>query len=372
MKIAILTQPLRTNYGGILQNYALQQCLESMGNNVFTLDDIRIVKYSKWKYPLTITKRIVQRILGTSNLQPILYEHRYKCDYKEFTKYTRDFVNKHIKLYPFKNLYKDLAPSTFDVYVVGSDQIWRPDYYNIFHAFLDFTNGWKVKRIAYAVSFGKDEWMMTDKETEKCKLLACNFDAVSVREVSGIKLCGNHLGIHAIHVIDPTLLLSKEDYSSLVDMNKTKKSEGTMFVHILDKSKEKSILISQLSKMYHATPFSVCQLKPEENLFEPIEERIQPPIEQWLRAFIEAEYVVTDSFHASVFSIIFNKRFLVIANADRGLARIKSLLSLFGLEKCLINNNDKQLSFPEIDYNQINKQIIVQREKAINFLKSYL
>jgi len=367
MRIAILTQPLRTNYGGILQNYALQQCLKGMGHEVCTLDNKTIVRVSLLK----LAKRLVNILLGKVPASHLLYEFRYKKDYKVFTAHTRSFVSRHIGLYPYENLHKDLTPDSFDAYIVGSDQVWRPDYNNIETMFLSFAQGWSVKRLAYAASFGVNTWEFSPEEEKRCTLLAALFDGISVREASGISMCKNHLGVEAVQVLDPSMLLTKEQYSGLVDMNQTKPSKGNLFVHVLDKTQSKQRIIQSLATTYGATPFTCNQSAPEGKLEIPIEERTQPPVEQWLRSFIEADYVVTDSFHATAFSILFNKRFLVLGNSERGLTRIQSLLELFGLGTCLVTE-DGQAAFIDIDYSSVNQKLESLREKSKAFLSSNL
>ena len=101
----------------------------------------------------------------------------------------------------------------------------------------------------------------------------------------------------------------------------------------------------------------------------PLAERIQPPVEQWLRGFMDARMVVTDSFHACVFAIIFNKPFIVIANKERGLARIESLLAMFGLQKALYDCNNKDFDVNNIDWNTINDRLLDLQNYSLDLLK---
>ena len=110
--------------------------------------------------------------------------------------------------------------------------------------FLDFAKEEKTKRIAYAASFGTDQWEFTQEMTSICAPLAQKFDFVSVREDSGVKLCKEHLGVNAVHVLDPTLLLTKEDYIHLIEAEKEPKAKGTLFNYILDPDYVKSAFIN--------------------------------------------------------------------------------------------------------------------------------
>src|SRR5690606_24691445 len=129
----------------------------------------------------------------------------------------------------------------FCAYVVGSDQCWRPLYSpKISNYFLDFAENEKdIKRIGYAVSFGVSEWEFDKKNTERCALLAKKFDAISVREDSGIKLVKDYFDKDAVHVLDPTMLLQKEQYVKIASDEKQTKSPGNLKVYILDKTPEK-------------------------------------------------------------------------------------------------------------------------------------
>lgn len=373
MKIAIITQPLRTNYGGILQNFALQLVLKRMGHLPVTLNPIISVNTFHPRFLLTIIKRLVKKVLGKYNY-PLFYERRYLRDYAEFTKYTLGFVNRNIETYAVDYNNPKIADGDFDAYIVGSDQVWRPAYNNIEFSFLSFAKDWQVKRCAYAASFGTDYWEFSQADTNKCKDLAQRFDKISVREESGVKLCKEYLGVKAQFVLDPTFLLHKTDYERLIEDSVTEPSKGNLFVHILDKSPDKNSLVETIAQKRNLIPFQVnCEVD-EHELNEPIEKRIQPPVEQWLRSFKDAQFIVTDSFHAMVFSIIFNKPFVVYANEARGAARFLSLLSLFEIKGRLVyKSSDLDInSLLDIDFDRVNDRIELLREKSMNFLKEAL
>lgn len=373
MRIAIITQPLRTNYGGILQNYALQIILKRMGHAVQTLqrDDLQLPQYPR--FLLTLGKRIIKKTLGKYN-RPLFYEQRYIQDYPKFTKYTLGFVNRYMETRVVDHNHPQISEHDYDAYIVGSDQVWRPSYNNIRFTFLTFAKDWNVKRIAYAASFGTNDWEFTPQETVLCKYLAKKFDAISVREYSGIHLCEEYLGVKAQQILDPTLLLQKSDYEQLIENANTLPSKGELFVHILDKSEEKYQLVRTIAQKNKWMPFEVNCAVDEHELYVPIKKRIQPPVEQWLRAFKEAKFVVTDSFHAMVFSILFNKQFVVYVNNVRGAARFQSLLKLLGYEDHLIQHSEdlERLSVSPIDYEQVNAKIATLRKTSLAFLTNAL
>ena len=328
MKIGILTQPLHSNYGGLLQNYALQQTLIRAGNEVETID---------WKScgngiheQLYHVKVRILHALFPNRYPPL----QYKPNDKELAiiqRNTNHFINTYINhteaMHSYEEFVKQAAKGKYDAYVVGSDQCWRPCY-NAFISsmFLDFVQDKQVKRIAYAASFGTDNWEFTSQQTNVCAPLAKKFDLVSVREDSGVKLCKEHLGVDAVHVLDPTMLLTKEDYIQLIEKEKEPKSDGTLFNYILDPDARKSAFIQKVAKAKGLKAFQVlpkCQTetRTKEDVKKRIEDCVFPGVTTWLCAFMDADMTIVDSFHGMVFSIIFNKPFWAIGNVSRGMSR---------------------------------------------------
>lgn len=382
MKIGILTQPLHNNYGGLLQNYALQQVLKGMGHEVETIDHGgKTVLY-------------IHKILSTikANIRRILFPSRYKKpryspNSKEIAiirQNTDYFINKHIsrtKVLHTSKEFDDIAKSNkYDAYVVGSDQCWRPRYNGSFlsEMFLRFAENQSVKkRIAYAASFGTDEWEFTPERTIQCAALIKKFDLITVREASGIDLCKKHLGVDATHVLDPTMLLNKEDYIKLVENENEPQSLGNLFYYILDPSNEKKALIDEVAEKNGLTPFTVmpkyqAESRTKEDVKKRIEDCIFPTVTSWLRAFMDAEMVIVDSFHGAVFAIIFNKPFWVIANAGRGNARFESLLRLYGLENRMIAPGDAVLWNKAIDWERVNEIRQKEKNRCIRLLNNVL
>lgn len=365
MRIGIITLPLHTNYGGILQAYALQTVLERMGHDACLIEERRRpLSLPLWKAPLSYGKRILKNIIG--HPCPIFYERKVNRETPIVRQNTDKFINKYIKR-RIVDSFSDLKESDFDAIVVGSDQIWRPKYFpHIEHVFLDFAKDWNIRRIAYAASLGTDEWEYNFKQTSECGRLLRMFDAVSVREDSGVDLCKRYFGVNAQHVLDPTMLLAKEDYIKLFEAANTPKSNGNLLCYILDETEEKTSLIKSIAAEKGLIPFNVKSISDDIN--SPLSDRIQPPLEQWLRGFYDAEFVITDSFHACVFSIIFNKPFIVIGNVNRGLSRFKSLLTMFGLETGIITSVTDIVSSSCIDWNRVNKILNDKILVSINFL----
>ena len=375
MKIGILTQPLHSNYGGLLQNYALQQTLVRAGHEVETIDwgggsGLRAMLYR-------MKERVLHAFLP-NRFSPL----KYKPNNNEqaiIQRNTNHFINTYINhteaIHSYDGFVSQAAKGKYDAYVVGSDQCWRPCY-NAFlpSMFLDFVLDKQVKRIAYAASFGTDKWEFTPQQTAVCAPLAKKFDMVSVREDSGVKLCKEHLGVDAVHVLDPTMLLTKEDYIQLIEKEKEPKSNGTLFNYILDPDARKSAFIQKVAKAKGLKAFQVlpkCQaeIRTKEDVKKRIEDCVFPGVTTWLRAFMDAEMTVVDSFHGMVFSIIFNKPFWVIGNAHRGMSRFTSLLKVFHLENRLLDASgldDVDLS-QSIDWESVN-EILKEKQKECKLL----
>lgn len=379
MKIAILTQPLHTNYGGILQNYALQQTLKQMGHEVETINWIQYIK-NPFKDWLWIKKRTILSYFKKDVEKP----HNYKLSKKELKTINRNtqfFCEHNITLSPFvvkcPKMFRELENRyKYDAYIVGSDQVWRPRYNTMLTSmFLDFVERDNVKRIAYAASFGTSDWEFDTEMTTICSQLARKFDLISVREKSGIGLCRKYLETDAILALDPTLLLHRKQYEMLAE--KEPQSQGTLFSYILDPDENKQRLVNDIAGQLDLTPFGIMPNHPAErrtrkDVKEHIDECIYPPVTRWIRGFMDAKMVVTDSFHGVLFSIIFNKPFWVMDNTLRGNARFDSLLDLFGLEERRISDisiPDKKWDIP-IDWNKIN--LINEREvkKSLSLLQN--
>lgn len=379
MKVGILTQPLRNNYGGLLQNYALQQVLKEMGYQVETVDWLE--ENSRLRTMLARAKNTLLSYIHNNIERP-----RYKPKASEaavMARNTRRFVERYIDVCPHHVSHQEEFRIVdhqygYDAYVVGSDQVWRPGY-NAFltSMFLDFTAGREdVKRVAYAASFGTSDWEFTPQMTEECGRLVKKFNLITVREESGVILCKEHLGVDAEFVLDPTMLLNHEDYERMVSDEQAPKSVGTLFHYILDPDDEKRGLIEHLADVNGLQPFTVmpkfhAEKCTRRNVKNHIEDCVFPPVTAWLRGFMDAEMVVVDSFHGAVFSIIFNKPFWIIGNSRRGNARFESLLGLLGLQDRMVSLGDASpidWSKP-IDWRRVNEILKREKEKSLALIK---
>jgi len=378
MKIGILTLPLHTNYGGLLQAYALQTALTKMGHEAWNVDR-QFKAQPVWIKILSVIKRSILKVCLRKDIRvriwPTAKEENLIAGEMD------RFVNENIRSterIDSLNGFSVLRKYGFDAWVVGSDQVWRQEYTPcISNYFLDFTGKEnKMKRIAYAASFGVDYWGYTSEETAKLAELAKRFDFISVREKSGIALCKEHLGMEATHLPDPTLLLPKEEYIRLIEKDAIPESNGSLMYYMLDPSSTKSECVRLVAEELGLKPFTVF---PSAGFAETGKDKIDlcifPPVTKWLRGFMDASYVVTDSFHGTVFAIIFNKPFIAIGNAERGLSRFVSLLELFGLEDRLIiypENLTKETIQAPIDFESVNARLKSERIRVTNLIEKIL
>lgn len=371
MRIGILTLPLHTNYGGILQAYALQTVLERLGHEVVVIDISRKHSLPFHKALLAYPKRTISRyVLGRKFVMVRAEKYANYVD-RVKRRNTQMFINKYVNCLEIKTV-AQLNEKDYDAIVVGSDQIWRPQYAPVIeHSFLDFAEDWNIKRIAYAPSFGVDCWEYDDVQTGNSKRLIGKFDAVSVREKSGVELCRKYLCHDALWVLDPTMLLRADDYLRLLgEACKKEEQERRIFNYVLDPTEETESLTRWLAS---ALGLKVIRANSRaEDSSAPLEERIQPPVEQWLKGLADAEFVITDSFHACVFSILFKKQFLVVANSYRGVARIDSLLGYLGLKNRIVRDAPMVNMLVDIDYDVVYKKLDAMRERSMDFLENAL
>lgn len=358
MKIGIVTQPLSRNYGGILQNYALQQRLIALGHTPYTFD-LGAFTWREWV--VGNVKWIVKRLIGREGHYLSTPKARLIAE-----RPLRRFVESHISLIKPRSkrpTAAKIAEYGLEALVVGSDQVWRPRYnLSIEDMYLCFARTLNIRRIAYAASFGTEEWEYSEKQTAKCRELITMFDALSLREDSGVELCRKHFGVEAQQVLDPTLLLTAEEYNTLTSSIPQRK-EPILFAYLLDRSAEKLAFVEQMAKH---RGLSVVVVGADGELQE------GDSIEQWLSYFRDARYVVTDSFHGSAFSVIYNREFTVMGNPKRGNSRMMSLLRQLGIEERYCEELECVEALEAPAWDEVNSRLKQLRESALQYLEESL
>lgn len=341
------------NYGSLMTNFALYKTLEDKGYNCVFADipDHLWPKSVNHRHPLFVTRRFA-------------YKHfKLTAKYKDRT-----------------DLKKLNALS--DTFIVGSDQIWNYALCKTADTFffLDFIEGYK-KKIAYGTSFGHDSFRGTEENKKKAGFYLDRFDAISVRENYAVDLCKNEFGLEAREVLDPVFLCDKRHYEKCIEESplvKNPPSKKYVLAYILDPNEEKQKAIEDVAKRLDADivciPNASVDKTMRENWRLPIKEDID--MESWLYYFKNAEMVITDSFHGTCFSIIFERPFVAIGNKRRGLARFASLLDKFELGNRLVYSAEeiakKEELFDAVDYTKPYEIIDTLRKESLEWLDNAL
>ena len=309
--IGIITLPLIDNYGAVMQNFALQQAIRKIGFNPITID--RHIKVPFFYFILSTIKTILLFFIPQKRRK---FYTRIVMRNGSF----EHFINQHIqKTRPVCKCDRDIInENELEAIVVGSDQVWRPKYnQNLDDSYLDFAKKSSIKKIAYAASFGDEKWEYTSRQTKKYRKLISVFSFVSTREISGVGLCKKYFDINAQEVADPTLLLDIKDYLNICKDIPIEKSKY-IAAYILDMTQEKKENLEKLAKE-KGLPIRLFSAESNASLSIP----------EWIASFRDATYVVTDSFHGTVFSILFHKEFQCFFNKERGNSRFQSLLERY-------------------------------------------
>ena len=352
MEIALLNLPIDDNYGGNLQRFALVKVLQKMGHNVTHLLTMR--KFTLWKLRTlsAICKRAVLRFVFKKNIRILAELYAQKENLANYNR-IKPFYDKYVKHTEPVTSYDVIKQyNFFDAYIVGSDQVWRKKIVQPFPLKMFLWNYLPstAKKIAYAVSLGNSEPELSSEESATLKKFYSQFSAVSVREKSALDVLDSYGWIcpKAEWLVDPTLLLKKEDYLDVIKNAETVPMDGDMFCYILDSNEEKVNAINQEANCRNMKPF--------------ITGLHEISIEQWLRNFADAKFIVTDSYHGFVFSMIFNKPVKLFFNDFRGNTRFESLFDLLKISKNQVN----------FDWEKINNILCIQRNKSLNWLKNAL
>ena len=362
---AIVTTTTNNNYGNLAQRYALQRFLEKSGYNFISYYfygfywRVFFVRLSVFTYiPRNIVAKLFkQNPQGSSGI----YNYRKLSI----------FANKRIK----QELFLPFIHRKYKTYIIGSDQNLgtpiKEEFFTPWQNFLLRFVKWDARRISYASSFGKSK---LNKGTEfiqgdDAKSLMQKFDAISIREKSGVDLAKEIWEVDARQVVDPALLLEKEDYSMLIDNPTTKLDKTKPVFYYLLRVKKDSELFSFTQKIASDLALDVDGSLTYDT------KRLMP-MEQWLQGFRDSKFVVTNSFHGVIFSLINNTDFVVLCRRkdENGAVRFQDILGKLGLsERILFDDQfgdfDVQKLTP-IHWKSVNKSVSSLREDSARWLLS--
>lgn len=345
------------NIGNRLQNYALQKVLQKRNCDVWNpyYDDNEIDDIFKK------CKLLCKIFLGKIKIE------RFKVNYIRFKRKEvfKEFNDKYISN-QFKINYAETLEkkwNQYDLAITGSDQVWHNWSNNKFeleYFYLEFID--KDKRAAYAPSFGFDDFPQQDVELHREGLSGIKY--LSSRENKGIELIKSITGRDAILVLDPTILLERNEWESIEKKPNTKIDINGKYVLVY--------FLGQMNVKEEIYNFAKKRGLAVVNAFDPESvnsQLITPDNFVWL--VHNAEYVFTDSFHASVFSILFNKRFLVFRRKENGMEgmfdRIQTLMDIFGTESRIYNGKVESI----IDGYQVN-DIEELRRESLRYIDNML
>lgn len=350
MKVGILTFPHSPSYGASLQMYALYKTVEQYGHKPFVINYQNKHMLNKRHIEQNVLKAKLLNIIGYNTIK------RFSRFEGELTYLPEQMICDPANL---KAIVKGL-----DYVIVGSDQVWNPAVTGGDTTyFLDFCE--RQKKISYAASFGVDG-LDTDFACNIATLLA-DIPSMSVREEKGKKIIKDLIQRDVPIVLDPTFLQTKESWKNIASP-KSIVRKPYIFSFIFNTNNENMSFVSRLSKEKKLPIVNVSD-NPLKNLDKELicVSGVGPT--EFLRLIMDAEYIITDSFHGTVFSIILNRPFYVSLSTKTN-SRLETLLSTFKLEDRILNGEVNMES--RIDYDQVNQLIVSLREKSQSFLQGSL
>lgn len=366
MKIGIITFQSSYNYGSVLQAFALSRAISKLGHSVEIINYTNTCDFRTYH----LFRIHLYKNFHKAFFKDVLYLKSNIKRKKNFIRFNKDFLPLTSKIY---NEFSDMSElnSEFDAFICGSDQIWNCCFDGKIdkNFCLDFVENDKLK-IAYAPSFGTRG--KTDDVLNQFKKYLFSFDAVSVREKVSVpvvsKLAPDRINVQS--VFDPTLLLDKDEYNVFIS-DKSTINDRYVFVYLLGHYKHASRLIQytlDIAKSMNLKIVYISAYKISEFNKGIAKYGISP--QEFLNLIYYADYVVSDSFHATVFSIIFEKQFMIFPPNPGLDIRIKPFLNMLGLE----NRADAKelLNDENIDFNSVNEIIEKGKKESIDYLKNSL
>ena len=352
LRIYGVTYDHTNNYGSCLQAYALKYSIEKMTVGVAEKCDYKIIPL--W-YCRDYPKKRIKNAIG------LMLMNLYHKNFVIFEKRYLDFTQ--------RVLLKDIAKLNryADAFVCGSDVIWNPNQNKKVTAyFLDFAQKYSF---SYAASFGNA--VIDNDYIDTIKPFISKMDSVGVRESSAKKIVEELMGINCEVVVDPVLLLTKNEWKRIA---LCPKSEPYIFVYTTHMSKNIEGVIGQISK---ETGYKIVKTEWDASPSRLIKNGVLkvPSPDRWLQLLYNADFIITNSFHATAFSVLFHKKFYTVVNGDKAKGiniRMNDFLTTIGLEDRLISSVPENVDLSEIDYSDIDKKIEGMRVKSLAFLQDNL
>lgn len=375
MKIGIISEfsTTTTNYGNNIQAYALNSYLRKTypGHQVETIYFKNGNKSKRTLYTRLVIRKIKYIMKSLSG------GRKEECAREDFLLQRRcafhKFVGNHIPLCPAPMDWELLNHSDYDLFIVGSDVVWGQFHYVINRIkFLDFTNTKKAKKASYAASFGRD-WIPLENRKWIRKYLK-DFLCISVREGSSVQLLES-IGVPgAVHTLDPTLLLDKDEWSCLESRPDGISDAPYVFAYLLGIDASQRAQIERLCRkegfLIATVPFAGEIENEADKTFGDVRLMDCSP-EEWIWLIHHAEVVITDSFHGTVFTTIFKKKFWVLRRAleiDINNRMEDYLRTICQDDKKVDLSTLDSLSGQTWDYDRISSLISAKKKESMKYL----
>ena len=364
MKVGILTISEGENYGNRLQNYASQEVLKSLGMQPYTIKNYTnqyITKYRIKEDAKIIISKLYKKINKINN-QKLSNTLRY-IKFKNFNISNIEYANEIVSK---DNISTELNKK-YDFFITGSDQVWNPEY--LINSEIDFlTFADKKKRIAFSPSFGVSKLPENCKDNYKKWINGMEY--LSVREQAGADIIKDLTGREAIVLLDPTLMLSKDEWMNIAkkpELNQDLNKKYILTYFLGNKSLEVENKINKIAKDNGLQIINLLDIN-DKYIYS-----VDPSEFIWL--INNCELMCTDSFHGAVFSLIMKRPFIVFERKSEGASmnsRLETLLSKFDMECRLDKNICNNGQVFNVDFESVDRIINNEKEKTFNYLKNAL
>ncbi len=359
MKYGVVTFHRAINFGAVLQTLALQDVLKQRGIESEVIDyrsNFIEKHYEGFKLKDMINLRKIARILLKNAFAKNNHEHFYR--------FSKKYISISDKAY-FETEELKSDASQYAAFIVGSDQVW-----NYISAgfdktyFLDFVDK-SEKKLSYAASFGVEN--IPEIYKAEYRELLSSFNKISTREQQGKKIIKKLLGKEVPVVLDPTLLLTKNEWTSYMDI--VNNSEDYVLVYLISETKSILKFAKEIGKR---TNTKVIYINDRFYKRMGMKNKAKISPSEWLSLFYGAKYVVTNSFHGIAFSINFKKELFVelLPEPAKVNSRIQNTLDMFGLSNRIISKNKSFENYKKINYLEVDMKLNSEREKSLNYIDS--
>lgn len=383
MRIGIVNVQWFDNPGAVWLSYSLQESVKK----IFPNADIEIIDYAVGgaKENQGLFVKVLKKIKVFSDkiyhffiIQDSVYKEQLIQRHKNYECFRRNYLQRTER---FTDLNSDILPPKYDVCIVGSDVVWKPEIAESRHSkiyFLQFADA-DTKKISYAASIGTDDLKILNPLRDTYRDLIKNFDSISLREQTAVEYLETLSKVPVIQVLDPVFLLKKEEYESL--LNETPPvmcKEKYLYLYMLSFSKEMVECSLKIAKINHLK--IVYDLHTDQNLIlkKYLGEHGIPSIDagplEFLNCIKNAELIISNSFHGTAFSIIFHKDFYTFGKKNAGVdisTRMVDLLEKLNLLDRYCKTSEV-LVFKSIDYRAVDEKLMKLKKESIDFLEESL